>query len=52
LIYEGERPIFQKREGFLRKKERRENRGTKRMREKIKVERGIWSFCPEVVRKY
>jgi hypothetical protein len=45
LNYERERPIFQKRgERFLRKKERRENRGIKRVREKIKVERVIWSF--------
>jgi hypothetical protein len=35
LIYEGERPIFQKRgEKFLRKKERREKRGIKKSERK------------------
>ena len=34
-------PFFRKGERFLRKKERRENRG---MIEEIKVERGIRSF--------
>jgi hypothetical protein len=45
-IYEGERPIFQKREErFLRKKERREQRNKKLGKMlKLKVERGIWSF--------
>jgi hypothetical protein len=41
LIYEGEKPIFQKRgKRFLRKKERRENKGIKRVR-KINIERSI-----------
>ena len=38
-------PFFKKgKERFMRNKERRENRGIKRVSEKIKVERVIWSF--------
>ena len=43
LIYEGEKPIFQKR-GEVSEKEREEREQRNKKREKIKVERGIWSF--------